>query len=125
MKKNKQIFHPYWDWECFHAGFFETSPPSNMTKDEAKYAYYLFLRDLPRFEAALQRVLLEWPISCEQFLSNSSINRIAWLGQASMCIETGVPSYFKSGFQFLSATEKNAANNMAKKYLDLWLNKQK
>lgn len=116
-----RIWHPWWDWECFKARFYETSPPQGMSREEAKRAYAEFLRDIPRFEAALKRVLREWPNSCEQFLSNANINRIAWLGQASMCIETGVPSHFKSGFQFLSEDEKRAANAKAREFLNLWI----
>lgn len=118
--KNRR-FHPWWEWECYRAGFYETSPPIGMSRDRAKKEYAEFLRDLPRFEAALSRVLNEWPTSCEQFLGNANINRIAWLGQAAMCIDCGVPSFYKSGFQALTSEEKQAANALAKRYLDKWL----
>lgn len=40
----------------------------------------------------MQRVTLEWKYSCEHNLSNMSMNRIAYLGQAACCIEHKVPS---------------------------------
>jgi hypothetical protein len=52
------------------------------------------------------------------------MNRIAWLGQASMCIDSRIPSGFRGGFNLLSDEEKQAANEMALKYLNLWLEKQ-
>jgi len=80
-----------------------------------------FLRDLPRFERGLQRILDEWKRSCEHYLSNENMNRIAWLGQASMCIETGVPACFRGGFNLLTDEEQKAADALALKYLNRWL----
>lgn len=84
-------------------------------------AYAAFLRDDRRFRRALQRVVTEWPISCEQFLLNESINRIAWLGQAAMCIETGVPRKYRAGFMQLSEAERTRANATAHETLNTWL----
>lgn len=117
----KRIYHPYWDWECYKAGFFNTT--SDLEKEEAQKKYCEFLGDLDRFEKALQRVISEWTISCEQFLSNDSMNRIAWLGQASMCIETGIPSIYRGGFRLLSEEKQKQADEMALKYLNIFLNK--
>ena len=50
-----------------------------------------------------------------------NINRIAWLGQASMCIETGLPRKFKSGFMLLTPQQQNAANNAAEEVLIEWI----
>lgn len=92
-----------------------------MSSDEALTAYSVFLRDTPRFETALERVLNEWPTSCEHWLSNDGMNRIAWLGQASMCIATGVPSCFRGGFQLLTDGEREIANRTAERWLNKWL----
>jgi hypothetical protein len=100
---------------------YETLPPKPMSSDQARDQYKVFLSDISRFESALLRVQTEWPISCEQFLSNENINRIAWLGQSSMCIETGVPACFRSGFRLLSGAEQIAANMAALKWLNIWL----
>jgi hypothetical protein len=49
------------------------------------------------------------------------MNRIAWLGQASMCLDTGVPSRFCGGYNLLSDEGKVSADTMALKYLNIWL----
>jgi len=103
---------------------YETVPPNGIDSEAALSLYASFLRDLQRFGAAMERVLNEWPISCEQFLSNPSINHIAWLGQSSMCIETGVPACFRAGFKLMTAAEQDAANALAEKYYKLWQSKQ-
>ena len=79
-----RIFHEWEDWECYPAGFYGDKPPKGMTVTDCEEAYRDFLADIPRFEAALNRVITEWVHSCEHYLTNQKMNRIAWLGQASM-----------------------------------------
>ncbi len=49
------------------------------------------------------------------------MNRIAWLGQASMCIATGIPSRFRGGFYKLTEAQQARANATALEYLNRWL----
>lgn len=116
----RRFWHHWEKWECVPAGMYLTLAPSGYTPESALDAYATFLRDFQRFDAALLRVRSEWRISCEQFLSNPSINRIAWLGQSSMCIATGVPAVFKGGFNLLTEREQSAANRMAASHLKEW-----
>lgn len=92
-----------------------------MTSAQATQAYADFLRNLPRFERALDRIITEWPNSCEHYLSNETMNRVAWLGQAAMCIDTKVPHGFRGGFSMLTEAEAGAANQLALDHLNLWL----
>jgi hypothetical protein len=119
-----RIWHPWQRWECFRAGLYGTSPPAPMSPEAALRAYAEFLSDTDRFKAALAKVLSEWTFSCEHFLSNDGINRVAWLGQASMCIDTGVPSAFRAGFKLLDEREREIANATAFQYLTIWLRGQ-
>ena len=113
----KSIWHPYWKWECFHAGMFS---PCDVEMEHGKLMYAEFLSDLKRFGAALDRVLVEWPVSCEHFLTKSSMNRIAWLGQASMCIATGLPRKYRGGFHLMSKEQQRDADALADNYLKRW-----
>lgn len=117
----ERIFHRWEEWECYPAGFYETTAPNGLQSAEAIEAYAEFLRDSSRFERALERVITEWTNSCEHYLTNVNMNRIAWLGQAAMCIETRVPSCFRGGFNRLSEDEKFRANALALKWLNVWL----
>lgn len=116
----KRVFHTYEKWECYKAGFYENSKPG-MTKTECENEYKVFLSDIPRFERALERVITEWVNSCEHYLTNASMNRIAWLGQASMCIDSGIPAAFRSGFSLLTEDQQKTANESALAYLNKWL----
>lgn len=117
-----RVWHPFDLWECVAAGMYAID--TGHAPDDARRAYADFLRDTPRFEAALRRVLSEWPVSCEHFLSNDSINRIAWLGQAAMCIATGVPRWYCAGFLLLTHYEQRIANATAGHALTTWLQRQ-
>jgi len=118
--KGDRVFHTYDKWECEKAGFY-ASNFDGMSGDECRMAYRDFLADSDRFRHAAQRVTEEWPHSCEHYLTNFAMNRIAWIGQAAMCYETGVPSRFCSGFNLLSEQQQAEANAVALDVLNDWL----
>lgn len=115
-----RIFHTYDKWECAKAGFY-ASKKDGKTSEQCELMYAEFLKDTERFKKALEKVITEWKYSCEHYLTNRAMNRIAWLGQAAMCYDTGVPSVFCSGFNLLTEEEKNIANNLALEFLNKWL----
>lgn len=117
----KRVYHTWDQWECYPAGFYDPKPPRGMTVPECKTAYRNFLADLTRFSKALDRVLAEWPNSSEHYLSNERMNRIAWLGQASMCIETRVSKFFCGGYFLLPEGKREAADLCALEALNKWL----
>lgn len=116
-----RIYHHYERWECVPAGMYDTTPTQGRTPDMCRAMYAKFLSDVPAFERALDSVLCDWPTSCEQFLSNQASNRIAWLGQASMCFASGVSSFFRAGFCLLDGRAQIDANATAHKWLNRWL----
>lgn len=115
-----RIFHTYEKWECYKAGLYATTF-NGKTREECEEAYRVFLSDPKRFAAALSSVITEWKHSCEHYLSNAAMNRIAWLGQAAMCYATGIPATYRGGFNLLSEEEQLAANTLALEYLNKWL----
>lgn len=121
----KRMYHTWDEWECYPAGFYDDKPRGRqLTDDEARAIYADFLRDIPSFRVALERVIAEWPNSCEHYLSNERMNRLAWLGQASLCIAEGIPSRFRGGYNQLTDDEKRAADLAALDALNEWLKSQ-
>ena len=120
LKTQKRIYHTWDKWECYPAGFYDNQKEGK-TDEECKEEYRSFLSDLPRFRKALQGVLSEWKNSCEHYLTNEAMNRIAWLGQASACYEMGMPSKYRSGYFLLSDEQQKLADNVALEYLNKWL----
>ncbi len=119
MPKIKRVYHTWEKWECYPAGFYAET--SDMSEQECKEAYRDFLKDENRFREALANVLVSWPTSCEHYLTNEKMNRIAWLGQASACIALGIPSRYRSGYFLLTKEERAAADLIALEYLNDWL----
>ncbi len=118
---SKRIFHTWEKWECFKAGFYNEKPPKGMTQEEGELAYRDFLADLPKFEASLSAITSEWKSSCEHYLTNDRMNRVAWLGQASVAYAMGIPNGCRGGYNQLSDEQKKAADEMALRYLNNWL----
>jgi hypothetical protein len=117
-----RIYHTWDKWEAFAAGFFDTTPTNQtLTAARMKTMYADFLRDVPRFQKAMDGVLADWPNSTEHNLSNERMNRIAWLGQAAMCWDTGVPAAFCNGYMLLTAEEQERADLAALGHLNKWL----
>ena len=115
-----RIFHTHEKWECYKAGFYATTK-EGVTKDECEQAYKAFLSDTTKFGDTLAHIIVEWKNSCEHYLTNVAMNRIAWLGQAAACYALGIPSTFRGGFSLLTEAEQEAANLCALEYLNKWL----
>lgn len=115
-----RIFHTYDKWECHKAGFYE-SKKEGWTHEQSKAEYIRILSNEAVFAEILEKLIVEWKYSCEHYLTNKSMNRIAWLGQAAVCYESGVPSKYSNSWFDLTEDQRNAANNVALKYLNMWL----
>jgi hypothetical protein len=105
-------------WEGVPCGFF--SPVHPKGKRSCEEAYAEFLSDLRLFDRSISKVFNEWPMMCLHFMSNTSMNKIAFLGQTAMCIHTGVPSCFRGGFKLLTAEQQRQADAVAEVRLNEW-----
>ena len=118
----ERMFHTFDKWECHKAGFYASSK-EGAKADDCEKMYAEYLSDSERFREGLTGVLNEWINSCEHYLTNKAMNRIAWLGQAAMCYSTGVPSKFCAGFNQLTPQQQDEANNIALEALNFWMKK--
>ena len=117
---SSRIHHTWDKWECYTNGFYEDCP-NGMTQEEGQEQYRLFLADSEQFENALKVVCSEWKHSCEHYLTNDRMNRIAWLGQAAVAQAKRIPSTCRGGYNLLTESQKTAADELALKYLNIWL----
>lgn len=120
-KDDGRILHTWDKWECYRAGFYAERAPNGMSQEQGEQAYQSFLSDIDQFERALQVVTQEWKYSPEHYLTNERMNRIAWLGQASVAQALGIPSGCRAGYQLLTDQQKYDADMAALKYLNRWL----
>jgi hypothetical protein len=74
---------------------------------------------------AMLDVTVQWPISCEQNLSHEEHNRIAWIGQAAVCLALGLPaSVTKRCWWYLDKTLQDRANLAAERAIASWAERQ-
>jgi hypothetical protein len=116
-----RIFHHYEKWEHVKYNFFGTNHPK-YSKLQCEHLYKDLLTNIDKFKHIMNCITNEWVFACEHNLTNKSMNRIAWLGQASLSYSHQIPSIYCSGFQLLNNEQKNAANNAALEVLNNWLN---
>lgn len=115
-----RIFHTFDKWECHKAGFYAQSVEGK-TASQCEQEFANFLSDSKLFAETLEKVTNEWKHSCEHYLTNTAMNRIAWLGQAAVCYATGIPSKYSSGWSLLSVKQQDDANEIALEFLNDWL----
>jgi hypothetical protein len=119
MARFKRIYRHYEELEEFHAGMWR------IVRGEERKAFVLAAADLMRdsdaFKMAMRRALVDWMLSAEVALTAENVNRIAWLGHAGCCVETGSPEEAtRCGWHTLDQAEQDEANRVAAEVLEEW-----
>lgn len=79
------------------------------------------MRDCILFERNCLDVLAAWPKSASTAFSTPSMNLMAWIGHASMCLKYGTPEHLtRMGWRMLNEFEQSAANAAANRAIDTW-----
>jgi hypothetical protein len=120
----QRIYHPYQLWEDYKAGFYDI--PSTKEKEVHKEKVVSFFRDTSRTEHYMRTVIKEWVVSFEHNFSNNNMNRVAYLGQAAVCLGMGIPCISTMyAWKFLSQNEMNLADCIAIKNIKKWDQKRR
>jgi hypothetical protein len=115
-----RIFHPWDKWEDYKNNFY--GGVCEYDHDKSLSIYAALLKDIPRFEEALKIIISTWKYSCEHNLTNEAMNRIAYMGQAANALVNRAPSSVSmGGYNLLSKEEQIAADALAQKYINLWI----
>lgn len=103
-------------WEEVLAGMWEPHPPDYYNEDRA---LEIMRSDL--FGKAMENVIMEWKYSCLNSLTDETINRVAWLGQAAMAWSYNLPQHItRQLWGKLTPMERDKANGLAKKAIYKW-----
>jgi len=120
----QQIYHPYWEWECYKNGMWRKE-----TKEYEKENLGItieFTGDYNLYGKAMIKAVNQWHKSCDNFLSNTSINRRAYIGHAACCIELGLPEYLvRQAWWMLTERKRILADNEATKAIKIWEQKKR
>lgn len=114
-----RVFHPYWKWEEHAAGMWQLAPIEQRPGLLEKAVQ--FTGDAEQYGAAMMRVINEWPNSCEQNLTDTSMNRLAWVGHAACSLQHGIPEDItRKAWAMLTDQQRTDADAKAQKAVDEW-----
>lgn len=120
----KRIYHNYNLWEDYKNGFYDIIS-GNEKEEKIKKVIELF-NDKELTEKYMNRVICEWKYSCEHNLTNYSMNRIAYIGQAACCIYNKVPNTVTMySWKFLDYSIRERSDKIANKTIKIWEQRKK
>lgn len=106
----QQIYHPYYNWECFKNGMYSDS---GNIEDAIRV-----LSDDDLFDFVLNEVIIKWSVSAENHLTNKFINRHAWCGQVACSYSYKVGEVItRKAWSKLKDIERYKANKIATKHI--------
>ena len=115
--KFDRVYHPVSKWE--EIGY-------NMWGDVSDAAGFLekaiaFTGDHELYGHHMTLVALNWPFSCENALTDYSMNRKAWIGHAACALGIGCPEDItRKAWGFLTNEQRTLANAEAEAAIELW-----
>ncbi len=116
----KRIYRHYLDWEDFECGMWTRA--SKQFEHEMINIAVLFTGDHEKYGEAMREVILKWPNTMEHNLTNTSINRLAFIGHCAVTMRIGVPEYItRKAWGLLTDKQRLDANNEASKALKIWI----
>lgn len=116
----KRIYHPYWKWEDYKAGFYDNC--SGERKAQLINKCIQMFNNEQLTIKYMNLVIENWVYSCQHNLTNESLNKIAYIGQAACCLYGGVPSTVTmEAWSMLDAKVQERANKEAEKVLNKWI----
>lgn len=115
----EQVHHPYWDWEeVAHNMWGGAGCKSDQLRDAID-----FTGDHRLYGSFMMRVAREWPVSCENALTDPHMNHKAWIGHAACALAMRCPEdIVREAWRHLSNEQKFLANKEAGRAIASWKN---
>lgn len=114
-----RIYHDYTKWEDYKNGFYNCCEKSK--KDFYIKKVIEMFNNPVLTTTYMERVINEWYYSCEHNLTNDSMNRVAYIGQAACCIYASVPcDITMKAWKMLDHDIQNRSNIIASKIIRKW-----
>lgn len=115
--KFERVYHPWDKWEEVNHNMWGCV--SNR-KAQLKKAI-TFTSDHKLYGRFMMRVVKEWPYSCENSLTDYSINRKAWIGHAAVALAIGIPEDItREAWGTLTDEQQLLANKEAERAIQTW-----
>lgn len=113
----RRIYHPYTSWEeVSHNMWGEVHDRKKALQSAIEFTGNAML-----YGEYMRRVVLEWPISCENALTDVNLSRKAWLGHAAVSLALNIPEDItREAWGFLSDEQRTLANAEARRAIEHW-----
>lgn len=116
MRFNR-VYHPVNLWEEVPANMWGEATDARAMLDEA----IGFTSDHELYGSYMMRVVKEWPISCENALTDSSLNQKAWVGHAAAAMALACPEDItRKAWGYLTDEQRLLANKEAARAIQSW-----
>lgn len=113
----ERVYHPISKWEEIpHGMWADLEDKADMLRRAIA-----FTGNHKLYGSYMLRVIVEWPISCENALTDSSLNQRAWIGHAACALAIGCPEDItREAWGHLTDEQRLLANNEADRALRCW-----
>jgi len=113
----KRVYHPWHDWEEIRFNMWGTVENRKMVLKSA----IKFTSNHKLYGRFMMRIINEWPISCENALTDNLINRRAWIGHAACALAHNIPeNIVRDAWGELTDEQQFLANKEASKAIQAW-----
>lgn len=114
----KQIYTPYWEWECFKNSMWKKKSDDVLLQKAIE-----FTGNHLEYGKAMREVVLKWPSTMLNHLTNESINKKAFIGHCACSYKLGIPeNIVRQAWKYLNQDQQRLANKEAEKAFELWRN---
>lgn len=118
--QRKQIFHPYWKWECYQNGMWRKETKDYEEKELPKIIEFTGCNK--NYGSAMMEVIKKWRYTIEHNLTDNSINKRAFIGHSACCFKFGWPEYLvRAAWNTLNDRQQYLANKQADKAIESFL----
>jgi hypothetical protein len=115
--KFPRVYHPYWEWEEIDSNMWGSVENRKLFLKRA----IEFTGDHQKYGRFMMRVVNEWPKSCENALTDYSLNRKAWVGHAACALAMGCPEDItREAWGLLTDEQRLLANKEAERAILCW-----
>lgn len=115
--KFERVYHHYLDWEEINFNMWGTVENKNKWLKKA----IQFTSDHKKYGRFMMRVVNEWKFSCENALTDHSLNQRAWVGHAAVALAIGCPENItREAWGHLTDEQRLLANKEADRAIECW-----
>lgn len=120
----KQVFHPWSEWEDYKYDFYENC--SGKAKEEKRELCFQMFNNEMETRRCMFYVVYNWRKSMEHNLTNNSMNKIAYIGQAACAFYAKIPNTVTMEcWSDLTEEVKQRSNFIAEQALNAWMSNNK